>query len=210
MKTFSRVLTFLGAALLILTAAIAFGSRNASPRLLNAPEEARVVTQELMEDLSRGDLAAAGLLLSGQPVLENTPDLGGGYADVLWNAYWDSFQYAFAGDCYAGDNGLCRDVTVTVLDIPALLPSMESTYQTLLPKLAAAAGSDALDSSGGYREDFVLQVLERSATEALAAQLPTQSRTLTLRLACRDGQWQISCDKNLTDILSGGLTGKEG
>lgn len=210
MKTLSRVLTFLGAALLIVTAAIAFGSRNASPRLLSTPEEARDVPQELMEDLSRGDLAAAGLLLSGQPALENAPDLGSGYADVLWNAYWDSFQYAFSGDCYAGDNGLCRDVTITVLDIPALLPSIESAYQALLPQLAVAAGSDALDSDGGYREDFVLQVLERSATEALAAQLPTQSRTLTLCLACRDGQWQIAGDKTLTDILSGGLTGKEG
>lgn len=209
MKTLSRLLTILGAALLIATAALAFGCRNASARLLGAPEEARDVTQELMENLSRGDLAAAGLLLSGQPALENAPDLGSGYADVLWRAYWDSFQYTFAGDCYAGDNGLCRDVTVTMLDIPSLLPSIESTYQALLPKLAAEAGSNALDTDGGYREDFVLQVLERSATEALAAELPTQSRTVTLNLVYRDGQWQIAGDKNLTNILSGGLTGKE-
>lgn len=210
MKTLSRTFALLGAALLIAAAAIAFGARNTPARLLGTPEEAHAVTQALMEDLSRGDLASAGTLLSGQPVLENSPELSSAYATTLWSAYWDSFQYTFAGDCYAGDAGLCRDVTVTVLDIPALLPVIESQYLTLLPKLAAQASADALNPDGGYREEFVLQVLGQAAEQALSAQTPTRSWQLTLNLAYRDGQWWIANDADLTNILSGGLTGKEG
>lgn len=210
MKTLSRTFALLGAALLIAAAAIAFGARNTPARLLGTPEEAQAVTRELMEDLTRGDLASAGALLSGQPVLENTPELGSAYAATLWSAYWDSFQYTFAGDCYAGDTGLCRDVTVMALDIPALLPAVESAYQTLLPKLAAQSGANALDADGGYQEEFVLQVLGQAAEQALSAQTPTRSWQLTLNLAYRDGQWWIANDADLTNILSGGLTGKEG
>lgn len=210
MKTLSRTFALLGAALLIAAAAIAFGARNTPARLLGTPEEAQAVTRELMEDLTRGDLASAGALLSGQPVLENTPELGSAYAATLWSAYWDSFQYTFTGDCYAGDTGLCRDVTVMALDIPALLPAVESAYQTLLPKLAAQTGANALNADGGYREEFVLQVLGQAVEQALSAQTPTRSWQLTLNLAYRDGQWWIANDADLTNILSGGLTGKEG
>lgn len=210
MKTLSRIFALLGGALLLLTAVIAFGSRNASARLLSTAEEAQTVTGELMEDLRCGDLTAAGQLLYGQLPLENTPELGSAYAESLWQAYWDSFQYTFSGDCYAADTGLCRDVTVMVLDIPALLPAIEGAYQTLLPQLAAEANGNVLDSDGGYREDFIFQVLDQATRQVLADQCSTRSWNLTLNLAYRDDRWWVVGNADLNNILSGGLTGKEG
>lgn len=210
MDTLSRRMTTLGAFMLVLSAVLAFSNRNAPARLLTTPTQAESHTQQVMNAMVQGELSTLGTLLYGQPQLDDLPEFDNPVIAVLWDGYWESLSYTFQGDCYACDTGLRRDVTVTALDICALLPQVEAQYQALLPQLAAQAEAEtAFHADGGYREDFVLSVLEEAAREAMAQQQPQQSWNLTLNLLFRDGRWWVQADAALMELLSGGMTGKE-
>lgn len=209
MDTLSRRLTTLGALMLVLSAVLAFSNRNAPARLLTTPTQAENHTQQVMDAMVQGELSNLGTLLYGQPQLDDAPEFENPVVSVLWNGYWESLSYTFQGGCYACDTGLRRDVAVTALDICALLPQVEAQYQALLPQRAAQAEAEtAFHADGGYREDFVLSVLEEAAREAMAQQQPQKSWNLTLNLLFRDDRWWVQADAALMELLSGGMTGK--
>lgn len=206
-KLFSALFGVLFGLLLIATAVLGVSSRNAAPVLLGTAEQADARTEALMEAVCQQDYASAEALLVGNPSLTPERETANALSRVLWEAYGDSLSYAFTGSCHASGDGLSRYVTVTMLDIPAVLETLQAQSSRLLTSKAAADLEAAYDESGTYREEFVMEVLAEAAQQLLEAEAPLTSRELTLQLVCRNGQWLIQPDSALTDVLSGGMGG---
>ena len=188
------------------TAVLAVSARDAEPVLVGTGASAKIRTELLMEALCAGDMATVSACLSGQPELK-TGENETALSQVLWSAYRDSLSYAFSGGCYVSESGLSRDVTVTHLDIPAVLEAIQEVSGPLLRQRAAAAATSAYGDDGSYREAFVMQVLAEAAQQLLSENTYETQRQLTLDLSCREGQWLVRLDPALTDVLSGGMGG---
>lgn len=206
-KLFSRVFALLGALLLAGTAALSFLSRNAPVRLLASADGAAAQTEALMETLSQGDFASAGDLMYGQPRLDTDREFSSAFSAALWEAFTGSISYEFSGECYAADSGVSRDVTITALDISAMMPVLEERHQKLLKQQALSESdrSKIYDSDGSYQEAFVMDVLAEAAGQVLAENEFRTSWDITLNLVCQDGQWWILPDQALMKVLSGGM-----
>ena len=157
--------------LLAATAVLAVSARNSSPVMAGALERAEVRTEALMDAICAGDYAAAEKLISGRPDLEIDRDPSNPLSLVLWEAYIERLSYEFRGDCYYDDYGVYRDVTVTLLDISAVMEQLQSRSAMILSGKAIANPEAAYDGNGGYRQEFVMQALaEEAAAQAEEAQ----------------------------------------
>lgn len=205
-KHLSSFFALLGAILLLSAVVLSLLALNAPARLLFGTTEADARTQALMDALCEKNYAAASALMLGNPQLDadSTPDSSLGA--LLWEAYADSLSYEFSGSCYAGESGVCRDVTITALDIPALMVSLKDQAQTLLRKGAASANPEEIyNEDGSYQDAFLTDALKDGAAALLSQRIPTASRTITLHLTARDGQWYILPEQALLDVIAGGM-----
>lgn len=203
-RIFGRILAALGMAILVFTAALAFANRNAPVRLTQFPEEAQAHTQLLADAVNDGDLAAAGLLIYGQPELNAAPDFENVFFEKIWQTYLSSLQWSYDGDCRATDSSLCREATVNSVDISALLSLVKERYEALFPVLAEKKGPEAVyNADHSYREDFVMEVLLESLRQVQRKPLPGLERNVTIHLIYREGQWWVQPDSALMDIFSG-------
>lgn len=205
-KLLSSLFAVLAAVLTVGTVALSLLSLDAPARLVTVSDSAEQCTREFMDAFCRGDHAAAGGLMLGQLQLEPDQEPASQLAALLWEAYGSSLSYAFAGECYASDSGLCRDVTLTALDIPGVMALLKERSQDLLARQAAATAADLVfDDEGHYQEAFVMEVLCAEAAVILEEGGVTASRELTLELTRRDGQWWILPEQELLDAISGGM-----
>lgn len=204
-RLLSRIFAVLGAVLIVGTIALSFLSLEAPARVISVSGEARECTEDFMEALAAGDYPAAGSCILGQPELRSEFQADSQLAALLWDAYTGSIRYEFTGDLYVSGSGYSRDVTVTALDIPALMAVLKEQFPALLAQKMAAAGADAVyEADGSYREEFLMEVL----CDGAAVLLPQSSETqwqITLQLTHRDGQWWILPEQSLMGILAGGL-----
>ncbi len=154
-----------------------------APIITDSLTEAEAQTQRLMDAVCSGDYAAAEELLTGGLRLVPEGEHSSALTQALWDAYIDTLSYSFHGGCYADDYGLYRDVTVTILDIPALL--------------------NDLPIGLGRTED------EQAADvqSALAKGDYTATRTLTLQLTGHGGRWMIHATPQLVDLMQGSMGG---
>ena len=100
------------------------------------------------------------------------------------------------------------NVTMTVLDIPALSPKIQERFLLLMePYLADARyDSEAFDENGVLRQDFAADVLRRAVQQTLLLEDASASYRITLELVYRDGQWWVLPERNLIDIVAGAMT----
>ena len=122
--------------------------------------------------------------------------------ETLWSAYTDSLSYEFHGSCYTGSHGVCRDVTVTHLDIPALIADLQPRVNTLLATRARNEGI-----FGEYTDDFIMETLASEAADMAADQGYLTTSTITLQLVGQLGQWHIRTSPQLTQLLQGSMGG---
>jgi len=205
-KFISAVFSLLGLLLLTGTVALSVLSLNAPAKLLGSVPEAEARAEEWAAAVCRGDYAAAGALMYGQPEL--APDRTPAYAvgGVLWDAFQERLSCSFSSDCYATDSGVARDMTITALDVSRVMKPLKEHLEPLLVQRAEETDDDiVLDDDGGYREEFVMDVLCEAAEDVLMQQDFTVQRTVTLKLVCEDGQWWILPEQELIRILSGSL-----
>lgn len=201
----SRLFAVLGAVLLLGTAALSFLSLEAPARVVTVSGEAREQTEDFMEALAAGDYAAAGSCMMGKTELTSEFAADSQLSALLWDAYTNQIRYAFAGDVYVTDTGYCRDVTITTLDIPAMMEVLKEQFPAALAQKAGAAEAGLVyNEDGSYREEFVMEALTESAAR-LVPQCSTRQWEITLQLTHRDGRWWILPEQSLMDMLAGGL-----
>ena len=180
---------------------------DASPLLLQPSDTALQRTEDFMNALDAGDLDAAGSMLLGQPQLTmDWPEVSS-MTIALWVAYIDSIRFEFQSTLLPTDSGCCRSVTVTALDIPALMAQLNDAAPELLAQEALRIGEDfAFDEDDHYRQEFVMEVLHQGTEALLSGQYPTVSRTYTLELVLQEKTWWILPSQDLMDLICGNIS----
>lgn len=193
-----------GILLLCLGLLLGYLCADAAPVLLEPSSRAMAVTEDFMEALQSGDLDSAGTMLSGQPRLRFEDAESGFLTALLWDAYTGSLQFAFGEELTPTDSGCCRTVTVTALDISALMEQLKKEAPALLAEATAAIGEDlAFGEDNHYRQDFVTEVLYRRVQEYLKGACPTVSREYRLEMVLQEDAWQILPSQELLDLICG-------
>jgi hypothetical protein len=211
MNTAKRLSNFFGIlalVLILLTVLITFLSLNAPVRVIGGDKAAEKQTAALMDAICSKDYDLASTLLVGNPQLKAQGDPESDVAALFWDAYRNSLSYEFAGGCYSGGSGMRRDVTVTMLDIPAMMQTLKEQFPAVL-NAEVESTDDALvyNTDGTYRDDFVMKILIREVEALLQTAPQYTSRTVTLQLSSRNGQWLIQPDQMLMSILTGSIGG---
>lgn len=197
------------AAAVIAATAISYAQLHQTPPMIQTPvEEAQSRTEMLLEALCQGDYAAAGESLYGSPELQWNQETASELGTLLWQAYSSTMSYEFSGSCYATGSGIFRDVTITVLDVPALSPKIQERFQLLMePHMADAQyDSEAFDEHGVLRQEFAANMLRQAVEQTLQEDNACVSYPVTLELVFQNGQWWVVPERALIDIVAGVMT----
>ena len=206
-KIIAAVFAVIGVFAAAMAVTLSFMNRNAEPVLLSPPEEAEHQVTALMDAVCAGEYDEASRHLLGNPSLgvDRAPEDEVGI--LFWEAFTSSMSYELVGECYATDDGLAQNVTMTCLDITSVTANLRDRSQALLEERVANAEdtTDIYDENYDYREEFVMDVLYDAAVQALKEDAREMTVELTLNLAYRDGQWWVLADSGLLDAISGGI-----
>lgn len=181
--------------------------RNADPVLLSPPDEAESRVLEFMDAVCDADYDQVSQCLSGTPDLGLSREPADEVGKLLWNAYTDSLSYSVVGACYATDDGLAQQISITGLDIESVTSVLKERSQNLLEQRVKEAenADEVYDENNDYREDFVMQVLYDAAEQALKSDAREKTVEFTVNLVYQNEQWMVLADNNLLNAISGGI-----
>lgn len=203
-RTVSILFSLLGVLLLIGGLLLCWFCAGSSPLLLHPSENAVTLTETFMESLRSGDPEAAGSMLLGQPRLSFEPFAESSIAALMWDAYTDSLQFTFQDGLSPCESGCCRKVTVTGLDLPALIQKLKAEIPSLLARAASSRSNrEVFDASGYYRQDFILDVLFQKIQSIPSGQYPTATREYQLELVLQAGDWKIRPNQDILNLICG-------
>ena len=182
-------------------------ARNSTPVLLTPPTAATNRVTGMMDAICQGDYERARTYILGNPGLGVDREASDRVGVLIWNAFIDSLTYQLEGACYATDDGLAQNVTMSCLDVTSVTANLRERSQTLLEQRVQAAEdtSEIYDENNEYREDFVMNVLYDAAEQALREDSASMTVSLTLNLKYQDGRWWVIADSELLDAVSGGI-----
>ena len=205
----SGILTVLGVALSVGTIWLVILGLSASPRMLVRPQAACNRAQEMMDAICRGDYETASRFLYGTPSLGSPPETSSPAVDLLWDAFQDSLECEFLGDCYAADSGVAMDVKIRSLDLSSAAEALGNRAQALWQERIETAedSSKLYDAQNNYRQDLIDQVLLEAARQALEENRQYQEHTLSLHLIPAQGEWWVMPEAGLLEVLSGSIPG---
>lgn len=188
-RFFSALFAVLGTGVLIVSIFLCFLCRNLEPKHQNVSGGAEETSERFMQSLSDGDFSTAGALLYGQPELGAEGAFESDGAADIWEAFRDSISWEAPEGCYLEGTQVYRDVTVTVLDVSAVLKAV--------PALAQPDGaSETSPNPDALLGEAVKEALNRGDTASVSGRL---------RLIQEDGQWYVIPDKTILSAISGGL-----
>ncbi len=202
-RFFGCLFGILGTILLVGSIGLCLFSLNAPVRMEKAPEGALACSEQLADAVSQKDYAALEKCLYGQPKLGMEKIEG----SPVWELYEQTLSFSWQGGCYAKDAGIFREGTVTYLDIASVTENLSSRTHALMTRRVEAATEmeELYDETGEFREDLVNQVLQEALEECIHQDARETTKTVTVELVCRDGQWFAVPESALMDALSGGL-----
>lgn len=180
---------------------------DAKPILLTAPDSARNQIVGFMDAFCAGDFDKASEAVLGAPDLGMDKEPEGDVAALLWDAYLDSMSYELVGESYTTENGVAQSVVFTSLAMDRVTSGWNQRARELLEQRVQAAEntSDIYDENNEYREEFIMDVLFDAVSASLGEDAELVSQELTLELQYQEGQWWIIADKQLLDVLFGGI-----
>ena len=181
--------------IVLISAVVIFSSTMKSPPLLirGITKEVDAQTTLFMDAVCAGDYSTAESMLEGDLQFTLEREHSNALYRTLWNAYINTMSYEFLDSCYADSYGLYRDVTVTVLDIPTLMGQLQSRSSFLLAK---------------NEDEHIMDILAENAKQLIAENTYTATRTFTLQIISRSGQWLILPTSQLIDVMQGSMGGE--
>lgn len=205
----SRLLTVMGIVFAFGTIGIVIQAVSASPVMLKPPEMAASRADALMDAVCSGDWEAASEFLYGCPSLGTRPEDSSPAVDLLWDAFLESLEYSFLGDCYVSDSGVSIDVRVQSLDVSAVVDDLDSRAQTLLNEnvFLAEDSTEIYDEENNFRQELVSEVLQQAVQQALEENRQLWEQTVSLYLIFEQGKWWVMPDDGLVNVLSGSFFG---
>lgn len=209
-KVISFIFGILGTALMLLTVFLSLTSLDGEVRMTGTPTQATACTEQFMKALAQGDYPAAEALMYGDSTLGAPREASSQEGKQVWNAYAKSFSYEFNGGCYGSGNGICRDVTITTLDITSVSEALPLRAEVILEKRKADAQEVnnmnlVYEEDGSVKETVMDDIIRTAITQALAEDAKTITTTVTLELVNENGAWQVVPGKELLKAVSGGL-----
>lgn len=206
-KFLSAVFALVAVAVAAAAVYLGFTYRNAQPVLLTPPLTAKSQAVAMMNSLCRGDFDGVSQRILGNPGLGLDRDAAEDVSVLIWDSYVESLSYDLVGTCYATDNGLAQDVTITCLDMTSVTANLQERTQTLLEERVENTKNltEIYDENNEYREEFVMNALYDAALDALEEDAVETTVELTLNLSYQDGQWWVVADSQLLDAISGGI-----
>ena len=200
-KLFSSLFAVVGTLLMVGTALLCLLSLNAQPHVLVFPQEASLQAQAFAEAVTRGDLESAGQYLYGQPELTADADWDDPAKSRIWDAYLESLSCVPVQDPKAENDGIQWQVRIKMLDISALMESWQQQTSAILASEQDGEEDETLDEQA--QEEIISAALTQGLEKALAGERKTLSQEVTLNLIYREGQWWVSPDAALLQLLSG-------
>ena len=199
-KFFALLFAIVGIVLMLGTTFLAFGSMDRPVRVLENPDNALSCSEQLQRNLNDGDLAAAAALMHGQPSFgaESAPQ--DGYTALLWEAFCDSLSFTYTSNLYLLDAELTRDGVVTVMDVTAVMDTVQAKAKEIL---AQKSPEEVYNEDGTLREEAAEQILEEALRTVLTGDLPCISQNVIIRVIRRDDQWWILPDQAFLDTITG-------
>lgn len=199
------LLTVLGMALAVGTIWIVIQAVQASPVMLTRPQAAARRAEELMNAVCSGDYETASDMLYGTPNLGARPENSSPAVDLLWDAFLDSLEYDFLGDCYASDTGVAIDVRIRSLDVSGVMEGLDSRAQALLNQRIETAEDSAeiYDEKNDYRQELVTEILQEAVRQALEENKRYLEQTISLSMVFQGGEWWVMPEAGLLNVLSG-------
>lgn len=208
-QSLSMIFAVIGICILAVAALFCMSFRNAAPIMISVPDAAQECSETLMKALSTGDYDTASDCLSGQPDLglDREPEDEG--SQLIWDAFADSFQYEFTGECYATPSGLAQSVMITTLDLTKISSKLPQRMDDLMAEKLAntTTMTEIYDSKGEFRQDLIQQLLLQAISEILEEDAATITRGVSLNLVYENNRWWVSLDPALLQAISGGVAG---
>lgn len=208
-RVIAGLLTALGLALAIGTIGIVILAVQASPVMLKRPEAAADRAAALMDAVCGGDYETASGMMYGRPSLGARPEDSSPAVDLLWDAFLESLEYEFLGDCYASDSGVAIDVSIRSLDVSGVVDGLDSRAQALLNQriLTAEDSTEIYDENNNFRQELVAEILQEAVRQALEENKKYQQITISLHLIFEQGEWWVMPEAGLLNVLSGSISG---
>lgn len=208
-QSLSIIFAVIGICILAVAALFCMSFRNASPIMISVPDAAQECSETLMEALCTGDYDTASACLAGQPDLglDRKPEEEG--AQLIWEAFADSFRYEFTGECYATPAGLAQSVMITTLDLSKISSKLPQRMDDLMAEKLAntTVMTEIYDAKGEFRQDLIQQLLLQAISEILEEDAATITRGVSLNLVYENNRWWVSLDPALLQAISGGVAG---
>lgn len=206
-RILSVIFAFVGIAAAAAAIYLGLTNKDADTVLLAPPEEATQQVVGLMDAVCAGDFNTASTYLQGQPGLGADRQAADEVGVLIWEALVGSMSYELVGDCYATEDGLAQDVTMTYMDINSVTATLKDRSQALLEQRVDEAErlEEVYDENLQYREDFVMDVLYDAAAAALKEDAKMVTTKLTLKMSYQGQKWWIIADRELLDAISGGI-----
>lgn len=206
-KILSLIFVIIGIAAAVFAVNLSLENKDADPVLVSPPEEAKLQVVGLMDAVCAADFDKASTYLQGQPELGVDRDATDPVGVLIWEALCDSMSYELVGECYATEEGLAQNLTVSYMDITSVTATLKQRSEALLEQRVAEAEDiyDVYDENMQYREDVVMEVLYAAAQDALAEDATTTTVDLTVNMVYQNEIWWIIADTNLLDAISGGI-----
>ena len=206
-KILSLIFVIVGIAAAVFAVNLSLDNKDADPVLLVPPEEATHQVVGLMDAVCAGDFDKATTYLQGQPDLGVDREATDPVGVLIWEALCDSMSYELVGECYATEEGLAQNLTISYMDVTSVTATLKERSEALLERRVAEADDpdEVYDENLQYREDVVMEVLYDAAEAALAEDATTTTVELTVNLVYQNEAWWIIADRNLLDAISGGI-----
>ena len=183
----------------IITLAIAIYGINSKTVSLMDSADAMDAAAQVMDAVCAGDFDALEELLSDQPDLGECPPKNQEAENLIWHAYIDSIQYQL----YPSEEEMAVDVSVSCLDVPAVLTQMQSIVPQLLKDAKRNGDADIYDAEHNYQEAFLSETLSTAAKQILSGETQTREVDVTLKLVRSRGSWRVLPTEELQNLLSG-------
>lgn len=164
--------------------------------------------RQFMEAFGEGNVARMNACLMDNQQLEAKLPHSSHFSELVWDAYIDSISYAFSGEWYASDSGLCRDVSITMLDTPGALEQLIDRYQRQYGVEIVMDGEEKGISilRDGSSSDFFTEVSDSFVERVLSETQCRKTVTLTLELVYYRNQWKILLNDDVLNLLTGGMS----
>ena len=204
-KIASITFSALGLLSMLVAVAAIFWGMQAEPVILQEPEKARQCTEGFVNAINAGDLTAATDFFPDPATLGEVAADADPVVAFVWDAHCAQLSAKAVSGLYTTPKGLSIDLELTSMNVDNAVEEIGALAVEHMQECVANASdmAEVYDDNGQFHPELVDDILQQTALEFLAQDLPVETASITIHLTQLDGNWKIVPDAALINILSG-------